>query len=62
MWWGIALFSFVLTGKIILLLGAAINHIMFIFISVPLADGRQSKKDGFKEYKQSTRMLLPIKK
>lgn len=62
MWWGIALFSFVLTGKIILLLGAAINHIMFIFISVPLADGRQSKKDGFKEYKQLTRMLLPIKK
>ena len=61
MWWGIGL-SCVLTlnAQWYLLVGAMLNTLMFIFISIPLADKRLSKKEGFKEYKNSTRMLLPI--
>lgn len=62
MWWGIGLFSFCLSNNILLLIGALVNNLMFIFISVPLADGRQSKKEGFKEYKKETRMMLPVMK
>lgn len=32
------------------------------WLSLLVADGRQSKKDGFCEYKKQTRMLLPIRK
>lgn len=32
------------------------------FVGIPMADGRQSKKPGFAQYKNETRMLLPIKK
>jgi hypothetical protein len=45
-----------------LLLGAVLNTLLFLCISIPMADKRQSKKDGFAEYKKQTRMLLPIKK
>ncbi len=63
MWWGVGLTAFfALNYACYFLLGALINNIMFILISVPLADGRQSKKEGFKEYKKQTRMFLPIKK
>ena len=31
-------------------------------VSIPMADARQSRKEGFAEYKRQTRMLLPIKK
>ena len=31
-------------------------------VSIPMAYKRQSRKDGFAEYKKQTRMLLPIKK
>ena len=63
MWWGIGLYS-VLTmkGPFYLLSGALVNTLMFIFISVPLAEGRQSAKPGFEEYKKQTRMFLPLKK
>jgi len=63
MWWGIALaFVSVMPSMWYLCAGALINNLMFVFISVPLADGRQSKKQGFDEYKRHTRTLLPIKK
>jgi hypothetical protein len=42
--------------------GAVINTLMFLFVSIPMADKRQAKKEGFSQYKSSTRMLLPIKK
>jgi len=62
MWYGIGLFLALITKKFIYLSGAIINHLMFLFVSIPLADGKQSSKEGFNEYKYSTRMLLPIKK
>ena len=42
--------------------GAVANTILFLAVSIPMADGRQSRKAGFVEYKAETRMLLPIKK
>jgi steroid 5-alpha reductase family enzyme len=58
MWWGIGLASVTaLSGKWWLLAGAAVNTLMFLFVSIPMADKRQSRKPGFDEYKKSTRML-----
>ena len=62
MWWGIGLAVFSMTLKWYLLIGAAANTLLFLFVSIPLADGRQSRKEGFLEYKSQTRMLLPIPK
>lgn len=45
-----------------LVAGAVANTILFFAVSIPMADKRQSRKDGFAEYKKQTRMLLPIKK
>ena len=63
MWWSIGLLV-VLTvnNNYYFLAGAMINMLMFIFISIPMADKRQGRKEGFMEYKKQTRMLLPIKK
>ena len=62
MWWSIALACVISTGMALLLNGAILNTIMFLTISIPLADKRQSRKEGFVEYKKQTRALLPIKK
>ena len=63
MWWGVAVFQTVLIpDKFYLMAGALINTLMFLFISIPLADGRQAKKEGFDEYKKETHVLIPIKK
>ncbi|MBE6532576.1 MAG: DUF1295 domain-containing protein [Ruminococcaceae bacterium] len=63
MWWGIALSVISAdSSAVILCLGAAANTLLFLFVSIPLADGRQSAKPGFDEYKNETRMLLPIKR
>lgn len=63
MWWGVALSVLsVFPGKWFLLAGAAANTALFLFVSIPMADGRQSAKPGFEEYKKETRMLLPVKK
>ncbi|MCR5284161.1 MAG: DUF1295 domain-containing protein [Treponema sp.] len=59
MWWGIGLASVIsLGGKWQLLCGALINTLMFLFVSIPMADKRQSRKPGFEEYKKETRMLI----
>jgi len=59
MWWGIGLASVIsLGGKWQLLCGALINTLMFLFVSIPMADKRQSRKPGFDEYKKETRMLI----
>lgn len=59
MWWGIGFASvFALGGKWWLLAGAAVNTLMFLFVSIPMADKRQSRKPGFEEYKKETRMLI----
>lgn len=63
MWWGIGLAVVSAAPEAyILLSGAIANTILFLFVSIPMADGRQSSKEGFAEYKKATRMLLPIKK
>jgi len=63
MWWGVGLGAVaVFPQKWYLLAGAAANTLLFLVVSIPMADGRQSKKAGFAEYKKQTRMLLPIKK
>lgn len=63
MWWGIALsVTTADAGAMILCLGATANTLLFLFVSIPLADGRQSAKPGFDEYKSETRMLLPFRR
>ena len=61
MWWGIALYAvFAIGFKWYFIFGAVLNTLMFFVVSIPLADSRQSKKEGFSEYKKHTRMLLPL--
>ena len=59
MWWGIGLAGVSALGwnYWYLLAGAFINTLMFLFVSIPMADKRQSRKPGFEEYKKETRML-----
>ena len=63
MWWGIAL-AYVcgFPSMWYLAIGAFANTLLFMFVSIPMADGRQAKKEGFSEYKKQTRKLFPIKK
>ncbi len=61
-WWNIALAVVVCSGSWLLVIGAVCNTLMFLFISIPLADGRQSKKEGWELYKKQTRHLFPIYK
>lgn len=42
--------------------GAVANTMLFLAVSIPMADGKQSRKAGFAEYKAETRILLPMKK
>ncbi len=63
MWWGVAGAAIAIAPTHWYLAGGALlNTLMFLLISVPLAEGRQSKKGGFMEYKKATRMFLPLKK
>ena len=63
MWWGIYFMMLsIIPSYFYLFIGALINNLMFLFISIPMAEARQSKKEGFMEYKNRTRMLLPIYK
>ena len=63
MWWGVGLGACFSVGfHPLLLVGATVNTLMFLFISIPMADKRQSQKDGWAEYKSATRMILPIYK
>lgn len=62
MWWGVALVALALTDMWLAIGGAVLNTLLFLFVSIPMADKRQSQKEGFLEYKKQTRMLLPLKK
>ena len=63
MWWGIGLAAVcVMPERWYLLAGAIANTLLFSFVSLPMAEQRQSRKEGFAEYKKATRILLPIKK
>ena len=61
MWWSVALYAVSALGfRWYFLVGAAANTLLFLLVSIPMADGRQSRKEGFAEYKKQTRMLFPI--
>lgn len=63
MWWGIGLSVFAASPDAWYLLGgAAANTALFLFVSIPLAEGKQSRKEGYAEYKRETRALIPIRK
>ncbi len=63
MWWGVALSVICAAPNAwYLAIGALANTVLFFAVSIPMADGRQARKEGFAEYKQQTRMLLPIMK
>lgn len=63
MWWGVALSVISVFPNVwYLAIGAVVNTLLFLCASIPMADKRQSAKEGFAEYKKETRMLLPIKK
>ena len=63
MWWSVALCAVCSLGfSWAYVLGAAANTCLFLFISIPMADARQARKEGFAEYKKQTRMLFPIYK
>ena len=63
MWWGIGLAAVcAMPDRWYLILGAIANTMLFLFVSIPLADGRQSKKPKYRDYKRETRALLPIRR
>ena len=63
MWWGVALAVISSAPRVwYLVAGAVANTLLFLSVSIPMADKRQSRKEGFAEYKSETRMLLHIKK
>ena len=58
MWWGVAFASIAaLSGVWQLLFGALLNTAMFLFISIPMADRHQARKEGFDAYKAETHAL-----
>ena len=63
MWWGVALAVVCAIPKMwYLCAGAFANTVLFFAVSVPLADGRQSRKEGFAQYRAETRIFLPFRK
>jgi len=63
MWWGIGLAVLCSDPSAwYIVSGAVANTVLFFAVSIPMADKRQSRKEGFAEYKRQTRMLLPLKK
>ena len=61
-WWMIFFMGLAFNNNVFTIIGAITNTLLFLFISIPLADERQSKKPNYLEYKKQTRMLLPIYK
>ena len=63
MWWGVALaVLWAAPEQWYLCAGAAANTVLFLAVSIPMADKRQSAKPGFAQYKKETRALLPLPK
>ncbi len=63
MWWGVALaVTCASPSHFYLCAGALANTVLFLAVSIPLAEGKQSQKPGYAAYKKETRMLFPIKR
>lgn len=61
MWWGIALMTFTTPLWWLSLIGALTITLLIVFVSgVPLAEASASRKAGWREYKRTTSVLLPI--
>ena len=64
MWWGV--FVVLLSARPdgwSLGIGALLNTALFLFISIPMAEGNMARyKVNFAEYRRQTRMLLPLPK
>ena len=62
MWWGV--YAVLLSVRLdlwLLGLGAVCNTLMFVFISIPMAESRMAGyKEGFDRYVKETHKLLPI--
>ena len=62
-WWSIYLMVvFSLPSQWYLFIGALVNTLMFLFVSIPMAESRLSRKGGYRRYRKSTHLLLPIPK
>jgi len=64
MWWGVYIMMLSSLPNLWYFgIGAIVNTLMFLFISIPMADNRNKtiRKD-FDQYKKETRNLLPLKK
>ena len=60
-WWFIYLSVLVtVPSKWYLIIGAVANTVLFALVSIPLAEGKLSGRPAYKEYKESTHVLLPI--
>ena len=63
MWWGVALAVLCAAPAAwYFCAGAVANTALFLCVSIPLAEGRQARKEGYAAYRRETRMLLPIRK
>lgn len=64
MWWGVYLVMLSVYPQFWYLgLGAVLNTALFIFISIPMNEKRLAAyKHGFGEYREQTRVLLPLRK
>ena len=63
-WYGVSL-TFILSNVSLwyVIIGAILNTLLFVFISIPMAENHLSSyKENYSDYKQKTRMLLPLKK
>ncbi|MCQ2600327.1 MAG: DUF1295 domain-containing protein [Treponema sp.] len=59
MWWGIGLACFIsMPDKWYLLSGAFANTLLFLCVSIPMAENHQARKPGFEEYKKETRVFI----
>lgn len=62
MWWGVGLsVLFVIPSMWYLLAGAIVNTIMFLVVSIPMADRRLSKRSGYESYRSETHSLWLFK-
>ncbi len=61
-WWFVGLAVVAASGAWWLLAGAAANTLLFLCVSIPMADKRQSRKEGWNKYKAQTWALLPLYK
>lgn len=63
MWWGVGIFALINTAfNWWTLTGAIVNTLLFVFVSIPMAENKQGQKEGFQEYKRQTHVLLPLPK